>query len=158
MAKFGTNNRLAGTQQVLATTYKTQVILSAATATLGRGQLYEINVGADDVPNATDCAISYDISRSTTIGTGTAVVPVSLAPDARASGTVGTANLTIEPTITATSSMLALVLNQRASQRWIAAPSSELVWPNINLNGVSIRALSTTYASKVLVTALHEDL
>lgn len=43
MALYSVNNRLAGTQQALTTTFKSQVALTAATgaATLKRGWIYE---------------------------------------------------------------------------------------------------------------------
>lgn len=158
MAYYSINNDLAGTKQNLSTTYKTQVALTAATATLKRALVSDIMFGAFNVPNATDCAISYDVSRQTAAGTSTAGTPTLLNPADAASGTVGALNFTIEGTITATSSVLALSINQRASQRWVAAPGSELVIPATNLNGLAMRALSTNYASTVLVHAIFQDM
>jgi hypothetical protein len=158
MAKFQTNSRNATSpaQTNLTTTMKT--IIELASAATGRGQIYEIEVGADGPPNATDCQIVYDVSRLTVTGTGVASTPNPLNPADAASRTTCKINHTIEPTVTANSSVLALVLNQRASQRWIAAPGSELIWPNTSANGLVSRALSPTYASPVLITALYDDL
>lgn len=159
MAIYSTNNRLAGTQQALTTTFKTLVALTAATATLRRGQLWEIDVGADAAPNATDCPITWDISRQTAAGTSTAATPNPVNPADAASDAVGSVNFTAEGTITAASSLLSLALNQRASQRWVAKDDRQaLVWPATNLSGLAVRALSPTYTGVALATAFHEDL
>jgi hypothetical protein len=156
MARYSLNNRLAGTQQANSASFKTQLVLSAATATLLRGSLIDLSVGADSAPNATDTQIVYDVSRSTTIGTGgTAVTPVPLDNTSSAAGTVGTANLTGEPTITATSSLYAIALNQRSSLRVFF--DQGLRWPATNLNGLAIRSLSPVYAGNTLVAAIFDE-
>jgi hypothetical protein len=158
MAKFQTNSRLATSpaQTSLTTTIKT--MLELASAATGRGQIYELEVGADGAPNATDCQIVYEVQRLTVTGTGVASTPTPLNPADAAARTTTKINHTIEPTITANSCILALALNQRASQRWIAAPGSELIWPNTSANGLTCGALSPTYAAPVLMTALFDDL
>lgn len=161
MAKFQNNSRNNATpvQQAVAATFKTMVEIGAvATVQVSRGQIYEIEVGADGAPNATDCQIVYDISRITATGTGVASVPNPLNPADSVSKVLSKINDTVEPTTTAASSVLALSLNQRASQRWIAAPGSELIWPATAGNGLALRALSPTYASNVLCTILYDDL
>lgn len=153
MAIYSANNRLAGTQQVLTATFKTQFSLTAATASLRRAWIYEFEVGADDVPNAVDCPITYDWSRQTAAGTSTAATPNPLDPADTAAGTVASVNFTAEGTITAASSLMALALNQRNSQRWVARDEkSALIIPAVNLSGIACRALSPNYTSKVLVT------
>jgi len=134
------------------------VEVKAATATLCRGQIYEVNVGADGAPNATDCQIIYDWSRCTVAGSGVASTPNPLNPADVASRSAVQINLTSEGTVTASSSVLELGLNQRASQRWIAAPGSELVWPATNANGIVARALSPTYAAPVMINEYWDDL
>lgn len=160
MALYNTNNRLAGTQQNLTTTYKTALSLTAATgaATLKRGWVYEIEVGADGAPNATDCQIVYDFSRQTAAGTSTSATPNPLDSADTAAGLVASVNFTAEGTVTAASSLLTMALNQRASQRWIARDDrSALIIPATNLAGIAMRALSPTYASPVLVNAFHQE-
>ncbi len=157
MARYSTNNRLAGTQQAVSTTFKTQLALTAATATLCRGQIVEVSYGADGAPNATDCNIVYDISRQTAVGTSTAATPLGTNPADVASRTVAAVNFTAEGTITAASTIFTRTLNQRASQQWYANPGSELVWPATNLAGLAVRALSPTYASNILVETKHDD-
>ena len=156
MPKYHTDNRLAGTQQNLAATFKTLVALTAATATLKRGRIMELLVGADGAPNATDCQIVYDVSRQTAAGTSTAITPTPKDPADVAAGTVGAANFTAEGTITATSTLLNMSLNQRASQRWFAMDENDgLIWPATNLAGLAVRALSPTYAAPALASVTH---
>lgn len=160
MALYSINNRLAGTQQALTTTFKTQMSLTAATgaATLKRGWIYEWEVGADGAPNATDCAIVYDWSRQTAAGTSTSATPNPLDSADTAAGLVCTVNFTAEGTITAASSLMSVALNQRNSQRWIARDEkSALIIPATNLAGIAARALSPTYAATVVVTEMFAE-
>lgn len=156
MAQFSTHNRQGGAQQNLTTTFKTLMQLSAATAALRRGWLYEWEVGADGAPNASDCAIVWDFSRSSTIGTGTGVTPSPLDAADPAAGTVSTINHTVEPTIGV--SLMSVALNQRNSQRWVARDDkSALIIPATNLAGISARALSPVYTSTGVVTAMFAE-
>lgn len=154
MALYAVNNRLTGAQQALTTTFKTQLALTAATgaATLKRGWIFEWEVGADGVPNAVDCAIIYDWSRQTAAGTSTAATPNPLDPADTAAGLVASVNFTAEGTITAASSLMAVALNQRNSQRWIARDEkSAMIIPAVNLAGIACRALSSVYTGNALV-------
>jgi len=155
MPGYTTNNRMAGAQQAMGSSFKTALSLTAATATLKRGKLTDLTVGADGAPNATDCQIVWDVSRQTAAGTSTAATPTPLDPADTAAGTVGAVNYTAEGTITGGSSLLMMALNQRASQRWAAVPGSELVWPATNLAGLAVRALSPTYTGNFLAHAWH---
>ena len=159
MSLYAVNNLLAGTQQNLSTSYKTILALTAATATLRRAFIYEISVGADGLPNATDNAIVWDLSAQTAAGTSTAVTPTALDQADAASDTVGSANFTAEGTITATSSRWTLAANQRASYRWVVNPGGpgEIVIPATNVAGFALRAKSTTYASTVTVAEFFRE-
>lgn len=153
MSVFSTSNTLGGTQQALSTSYKTLLALTAATATLTRGAVQEINFGTDGTP--ADNAVVYDVSRQTAAGTSTAVTPNPLDGGFRAAGTVGAANFTAEGTITAASSVFSIGLNQRASFRWVASPGSELIIPATNLAGFAMRAKSPAYTGTATMTAIH---
>lgn len=148
MAAYIVHNRLAGTQQVNTTTFKTQTAIHAVTANLRRAEIYDLEFGADDAPNATDCQIVYDVSRTTGVGTGTAATPTKKDPADAASDMVGTVNFTGEPTVTAASSLFACALNQRASRRWVAGPGQELIIPAVDVNGLAGRSLSPTFIGK----------
>lgn len=154
MALYAVSNQNAGSPQNLSSSYKTINVVTAATGatTLRRGWVYEFEVGADNVPNATDCPISWDISVQTAAGTATSVTPNPIdvgGGDAAALLTYAT-NATIEGTVTANSSVFYMGLNQRASQRVIFRDEkSSLIVPAVNLKGLAMRAKSPNYASTV---------
>lgn len=154
MAIYACSNLNAGTQQNLSSSYKTINVVTAATGatTLRRGWIYEFEIGADNVPNSTDCAISWDISAQTAAGTATSNTPNPIdqgGGDAAALLTYAS-NATAEGTITSASSVFYLGLNQRASQRWIARDEkSAIIVAAVNLKGWAMRAKSTNYASTV---------
>lgn len=153
MAQYSASNLLGGTQQNLSSSFKTINVVTAATgsATLRRGWIYEFEIGADNVPNATDCPIIWDISQQTEAGTATSVTPVPIDQGADAAAQLTyAANATAEGTITANSSVFYLGLNQRASQRWIARDkASSIIVQAVNLKGWAMRAKSPNYASTV---------
>src|SRR5260370_7911277 len=120
MAIYSTNNKQAGTQEsIAASPGKTMINLAAVTgaATLKRGWIYEWEVGADGAPNATDCAITWEFMRNTTVGTGTALTPSPMDLADTAAGLVATGNHTAEPTLGV--SLMAVALNPPNSQRSI---------------------------------------
>ena len=157
MARYHADNRMAGTQQNLSTTYKTLIEVHGVTATLCRGRATQISIGADGAPNATDCQIVYTIQRITAAGTGgAAVTPNPIVPADVASRSGSRANETAEGTYTLP--IWSRSLNQRASMQW-AAPDTDamLLWPATNLAGVVLLALSPTYAAPALGGIDYED-
>jgi hypothetical protein len=159
MALYAVSNQNDGTPQATSTTYKTQISLTAATATLRRAFIYEWDIGADGLPNATDCAIVWDLSAQTAAGTGTASVPELLDAADTAAGTVGTVDYTAEGTITASSSRWTLGANQRASYRWVVNPGGpgEITIPATNAVGFALRAKSTTYTGTLVATMFFRE-
>lgn len=155
MALYSINNSNAGTQQSLGTGYKTLVALTAATASLRRFKIYDVLIGTDGTP--ADNVIDWDISRQTAAGTSTASTPLPLDPADTAAGTIGSVNFTAEGTITASSSVFFVGVNQRASYRWVAAPGSELVAPATNLNGFALRAKSPGYTGTATGTLYFQE-
>jgi hypothetical protein len=155
MARYSANNRMGGTQAALTTGFTSQLTLTAATATLCRGSLVDLSVGADSAPNATDCQIVYDISRCTAVGTGTAVTAVPIDQVSGAAGSVATVNHTGQPTVTAASSLYSVALNQRSSLRVFF--DQGLRWPATNAAGLAIRSLSPVYNGFVLVTTIFDE-
>ena len=126
---------------------------STNSQSLRRGKVYEVIMGATSNPNATDCVIQYDVSRMSASGSiaGSSVLPVVLDPADVAQCSANSFILvTTAPTVTASSSLLHVGLNQRNSQRWQAAQESQMmVWPATAGNGVVARCLSPTYAADV---------
>ena len=168
MPLLATNNKANATpaRVNLTTTAVSQLSLTAATATLRRAFIYEFDVGADGAPNATDCAIMWDLSKQTSLGTGVSMTLNPLDQSDAGTGTpgsIGTANYTIEPIVasptTGVASLWILAANQRASYRWVVNPGGpgELVVPAVNVTGLVIRALSPTYASTVIVQMFFRE-
>lgn len=162
MATYSVNNTLAGSQQALSSSYKTMVLVTAATGatTLRRGWVYEFEIGTDAVPNSTDCPVIYNVQVQTAAGTITAATPNSVdigGSDAAALLTYGV-NATAEGTYTAASSVFYLPLNQRASQRWIARdPASCIIVPAVNLKGPAFTAKSPNYTGTVGWTVFVQE-
>lgn len=162
MAQFTISNQNAGTPQNLSSTYKSILIATAATGatTLRRIWIMEWDIGASDVPNATDCPINWDASEQTAAGTATSLTPRVNdlgGGDAAALGTYAT-NATIEGTVTASSQAWGLPLNQRASYRiQMRDEWSALIVPAVNVKGFALRAKSPNYASTVSWRALVRE-
>jgi hypothetical protein len=149
MALYSLDNRQAGTQQAVATAYKTLVNVIGATSR--RALLWDLEVGADGAPNATDCQIVWDVANkdATTAGTGTAATPRKNNPADGAAQLTASVNYTAEPT-TFTAAMT-IALNQRASQRWVAfGPDQCIIMPATLNFGLACRALSPTYTGNAL--------
>jgi hypothetical protein len=162
MSVYTISNQNAGTPQVLSSSYKTILSVNAATGatTLRRGWLMEWEIGASDVPNATDCPILWDVSEQTAAGTATALTP---RPNDVGGGDAAAllsynANYTAEGTVTASSSAWGLPLNQRASYRvQMRDEYHSPVVPAVNLKGFALRAKSPSYASTVSWRALVKE-
>lgn len=164
MAAYVASNQNGGTPQVLTTTYKSQLGVNAATGatTLRRGWVMEWEIGATDVPNATDCPITWDISVMTAAGTATDITTATNPNDIGGGDAVAllkyTANYTVEPTVTANSQLWCMPLNQRASYRvQMRDEWSAIIVPAVNLKGPIMRAKSPNYASTVAWRALVRE-
>lgn len=156
MAGYAASNLLGGTQQNLSSSFKTLLNLSAATSPLlRRAFIFEFVFGTDGTP--ADNVMSYDVSRTTAVGTATAVTPNPLQGADGAAATVANANHTSEPTVTANSSLWAAGINQRATHRWVAFPGQELVLPATNLAGIAFRAKSPGYTSTATAQAAFTE-
>jgi hypothetical protein len=166
MARYHVDNRMAGSEQAVTTTYKTLVSVVASSAPiLRRGRCVAIAVGADGAPNATDCQIVWTVQRITVNpgGTGgTTATPNPIVPADSASSMFSQVNFTSEGTYTLP--IWTRCLNQRASMQWVAQDTDAmLLWPatataSSNGNGLVFLVLSPTYASGALTGVEYEDL
>lgn len=148
---YAVSNTQAGTPQAITSSFKTITQVTAATATLCRGRLYDVAFGTLGTP--ADQTYTFDISRQTTLGTGTTATASPLDLSYTASGSIGTVNMTAEPTTGV--SVFSLGINQRASYRWVAAPGGELVWPATNLAGLGVRATSASGGTAIATALVH---
>jgi hypothetical protein len=118
---------------------------------LRRGRVYELLMGAASAPSATDTPIQYDLSRitSSTSG-GTSYAPQCNDPAEQQTPSALAYITASGATLTASSTVFNVNLNQRNSQRWTAAQESQmLIWPATSGNGFAFRALSPSYAASV---------
>jgi len=152
MAKYAISNGTAGTQQAMTTTYKTLISLTAATGatTLRKAWIYDVMFGADGTP--ADNVLTYKVDRQTTVGTGTAASAAPLETTDAAALITETVNHTAEPTVTTSTQLIEIPVNQRASYRWVAAPGGELVVPATDVAGLGARAKSPAYTGTVMCT------
>jgi hypothetical protein len=155
MSKYSTSNSNGGTQQAISATYKTMLSLTAQTTGITRGKLFHFAVGTVGTP--ANNSMEYDISRQTAAGTSTSTTPNPIDPADAAAGTIGSGNFTAEGTITATSSVFYLPVNQQATFQWICKEGCELIWPATNLAGLAFRARSAAYTGTVGVTLHHQE-
>jgi len=156
MAKYATGNDLGGSGQAMTNTYKTLVAAFASSGTaVRRGKIYDILIGTNGTP--ADNYMEFDLSQQTADGTATTATPVKLDQADAAYLGVSKANYTAEGTITATSSVFYVGINQRASYRWVAAPGSEIVYPATNLAGYALRARSGGYTGTSTGKLLIEE-
>lgn len=139
MANYGLSNQQAGTPQATTTTLKSQIQVSAATATLRRSFTYEMVFGFTGTP--ANNSYTVGASRQSSIGTGTSTTPSPLDGADAAAGSVGTGCFTAEPS--AGVILLSFGLNQQATARWVAyGDAQRLVGPATNVNGIGMWGLS----------------
>ena len=122
-------------------------LLDIRSTTTIRPKVYDLTCGSDATP--ADQATKYALQRSTTIGTTpvTSITPQTLDPGDPASLMPATQQGTwaANPTLTANAFMLQWAQNLRATFRWVAAPSKEIVLPAA-ANGLALMSLVTTAA------------
>ena len=128
----------------------TALEIHAVTGHLHRAMLREVLLGSDDTP--ADVAYELIVQRTTAAGTATAVTPTALDAAAPASYLTAGKNHTAEPTYTASTELLTMPNNLRASQRWVAAPGFELIIPATNLAGIGAKSLHASSTAEISVT------
>src|SRR5262245_32338242 len=102
-----------------------------------RPRVYDVMFSSAATP--ADNAALYQFQRCTTAGTaGSSITPQPLdSQDPAAVTTSGLAVFSGGPTLTASTFVLTLAHNQRATIRWVAAPDGELVIPASANNGLA---------------------
>lgn len=127
-------------------------ILELRSTTAIRPAIYDLISGSDATP--ADNAAEYNLQRTTTAGTSTAVTPQALdSGDPAATATAGEAH-SAEPTYTANAIMLNYMHNQRATFRWVAAPDGEIVLPAA-ANGVAIQSITVAGSAVNTGATIH---
>lgn len=118
--------------------------------------LYDIIMGSDATP--ADNAFLFELQRSTTAATGTAVTPLPLDPADAAAAALAKSNNTVDGTKTAGQIPLSVPLNQRATFRWVAAPGSEIIIPATASNGLHINTPTAINTPAAEVTTFFREL
>lgn len=128
-------------------------LVSAATV---RPKVYDILMGSDATP--ADNAAKYAMQRGTTAGTpGSSITPQAIDPgDPVALASAGLAIFGAGPTLTANAFLLQWAQNQRATFRWVAAPTKELVLPAA-VNSLNLMALVVGGSSVNMVMSLEYE-
>lgn len=126
-------------------------VLSVIAASTVRPCIYDIVCSSSSTP--ADYSAEFLLQRMTAAGTGTATTPVPLDPADPASISTSKHTYTAEPTITASTVLLRLCHNQRATVRWVAAPGSEIYAPATAANGLvfTCNAVSTQFTEAVTI-------
>lgn len=150
MSNYHIDNTLAGSQQVMTSTYKTLLETLAQTTGIKRPKIWYFNVGPAGTPASSDTDLHADISRATATGTGSAATATLLDPADGAPSASSKVNHTAEGTVTAASSVWYMGMNQRASFSWQTNDVSQMfTGPATNNAGFVMRARSTGYTGAV---------
>ncbi len=149
MAKYGAELNKATTSVTIG------VGAIHVSATTRRFKIYDIIFGSEASPS--DQAFLFELNRSTTAPTGTAVTPNPLDPADTAAACVALENLTVQGTNTAGAVPLAVPLNSRATFRWVAAPGSELVAPATANNGFHVNTPTATNTPAATASIMLEE-
>lgn len=143
---------LGSVTNTVSTTLPLLMVMGAANI---RTKIYEINLGTSATP--ADAAARYAFQRATTAGTpGSSVTPQPIdAADPAAISTVGLAVYTsTPPVLTANQFVWGESVNQRATFRWVAQQTKELVIPAVANNGLALMSQAlggTAYAIDLTV-------
>jgi hypothetical protein len=133
-----------------------KTIFSLITSTSTRPQIYDLVISAGGVAPA-DHAAEYQLKRFTADGTGTAGSVVALDPGDPAALASTKNAYTAEPTYTASTVLLDIGVNMRATFRWVARERSEIILPATSGNGVGylVNAVDSAFATNFM--QLHEE-
>ena len=141
-----------GSQNVNGTT--DSVIAITSTSAI-RPYIFDIIFGSSASP--ADNAIQWLLQRATAAGAGDAVTPQAADSQNPASTATSISNHSTEPTYTSAEILLDIVANQRSTQRWVAAPGSDLICPAIAANGLGLQPLHSSFTGLVESTMLFGE-
>lgn len=108
--------------------------------TTTRGRIYDVISGSDATP--ADAATKLGFRRISARGTqSTSVTPTALDPADPAALLIYDTAWNINPTITASSEVLQVAHNQRATFRWVAVPDGEIIIPATSGAGLALMSI-----------------
>ncbi len=145
----------ANTTNTVSTTVPMFGIGGVATT---RGRVYDFIVGSDATP--ADAGTKFSFRRTSTSGAASAtpITPNALdAADPAALLAFHQVWTTTQPTITASSDILQVAMNQRATFRWVAVPDSELVVPASAANEIVLMSVVASATANFAFTAMWQE-
>lgn len=150
---MGRRYSINGTRSVASPTQTLLTLVSAATI---RPKIYDLIMGSNATP--ADNALEWLLQRFTVAGTaGSSVTPAPLDPaDPAALASAGQAH-SAEPTYTSAKVLLDVAMNQRSTQRWVAAPGGELISPATAANGIGVQPIHASFTGSVIATIHFEE-
>lgn len=155
MTIFAINNRLAGSEQALSSSYKTITAIAAQTSGLRRAWIYELEVGADGTLNtSTDTQVVFDFSRLTGGGTSTSATPNPVDVADTACTTVGSVNYSAEGTITGTiTGTLSLIQSVGTSPAvsTLAVPFTPCIPASASNTGIAVNSVAASTGGQTSV-------
>jgi hypothetical protein len=128
--------------------------IEAPAANMRRVAIYDLVFGSSV---AGDTQFLFELNRSTTAATGTAVTPNALDPADPASVTLAKQNLTVQGTNTAGAIPLAVPQNQRATFRWACRDGKEIIIPAVANAGVHINTPVALLTPTATVTVMFDE-
>jgi hypothetical protein len=150
MAKYGAELQKATTSTTVGVGS-----IEAPAANMRRISLYEMIFGS--AAAAADNTFEFEVNRSTTAATGTAVTPEPLDMADAACVALAKSNLTVQGTNTAGKIPLSAPLNQRATFRWLAKEGGELIIPATANAGFHINTPTSTGLTDAHVNVALEE-
>ena len=157
MAMYSVTN-INGTLQNISTAFSSVTSCPLAIQASGtrRFKVFDFTIGVVGTPNATDCSINWDFSRTTSSNGGTSL---AMNPyDGSDIAATNSAYVNFSGTTVGVAAqgsglgLWAVGLNQRNSFRWACAPGYEYISGATSQTGFGLRAYSPTFASTVSAT------
>jgi hypothetical protein len=139
------------------TTSTTAPLAGLGGAATTRARMYEFDIGSDATPQ--DAGFKFSFRRTSTSGTGPTLVTANAldAADPAALCFWASTWTTTQPTITASSDVLQVAMNQRATFRWVAVPDSELVVPASVNNFLVLMSVVASATANYAWSALWQE-
>lgn len=149
-AKYGAVSNATNTASA------TVPMFSLTGSTTKRARLYHLILGSDAAP--ANQANKFSVKRNSARGTSSAaVVANALDPADGAAITTYDTGWSVNPTITASSELLQIALNQQATAQWMVDPSNGLVIPATSGAGLSLMSVVTTSAVNFVFSSFFEE-
>lgn len=148
--------RYTGYSNATNTVSTTVPMFTIVAATTTRGRIYDFMSGSDATP--ADAATKLGFRRISARGTQSASVTANpLDPADPAALLLYDTTWTINPTITASSEVLQVAHNQRATFRWVAQLDGEIIIPATSGAGVALMSIVASATANYAWTTMWQE-